>query len=214
MIAMTTIDVRERPILFSGEMVRAILSGRKTQTRRLVKEPWRVRLPLTVRGDFPFQDTFAVPGVYVAEHNDYGAVSVRAGNGKLLGVKPDEFEWVCQYGQAGDRLWVRETWQKYRGTDVVQYRADLEQAMMVWRPSIFMPRWASRLTLEVLAVRAERLQAISSVDAIAETGAMVQGMPYEPREHFAYRWDAINGKRATWASNPWVWCISFRRVTP
>lgn len=155
-------DVKERPILFSGPMVKAILAGKKTQTRRLVKAP---------RGSEPSH-----AGV------DFG----------------------CPYGQLFDRLWVRESWQcnhADQDRSKVNYRADGRDRLL-WTPSIHMPRWASRITLEVTDVRVQRLQDISEEDAKAE-GA-------EGREAFASLWDAINGNRASWASNPWTWAIGFR----
>jgi hypothetical protein len=177
--------VKKRPILFGKEMILAILAGRKTQTRRIMKEPWRISLPMTIRGDWPFQGTWAAPGIYEAHHNKYGAVSVKAtSNEKMLGIKPAEFEWVCPYGQVGDHLRVRESLRE--GDDGVWvYAADNEPvgcdrvdegAMLTWAhhkeashcSSIHMPLWASRITLEVTEVRVERVNDISEEDAIAE----------------------------------------------
>lgn len=159
----------ERPILFSGPMVRAILDGRKTQTRRVAKD----------------RD------------------------------KP------CKYGIAGDRLWVRETWQSaaamgvcHASDDYFVYRAtdpDWETCEgWQWRPSIFMPRKASRITLEITDVRAERLQDITNKDARAE--GLARGTVY-PRMWFEDLWDSINAKRGFgWDVNPFVWVITFKKV--
>ncbi len=188
----------ERPLVFSGPMVRAILAGTSTQTRRLVIPP-RV-----------------VPG---------------------------------------DRLWVRETWAYDLNVDReespeilawardhrrVWYRADpgVEQtgcggAPGRWRPSIYMPRWASRITLELTDVREQRLQDISEEDARAEGMLFLGGIaddfemapwadPGDRERHpwrwaraaFRVAWDGINGKRATWESNPQVWALTFRRIRP
>lgn len=167
---------RERPILFSSPMVRALIAGTKTQTRRVVKGEWI----------------------------------------------------VCPYGGPGDRLWVREShwWFKDEHDPVtgyyppkltaedVEYRADGERPGRSWRPSIHMPRWASRITLEITGVRVERLQDISAEDCIAE------GMQSRMREHDAvcdlrdqYRdlWEHINGP-GSWDANPWVWVLEFRRL--
>src|SRR5262245_50360133 len=141
--------MKERPILFSGEMVKAILDGRKTQTRRLIMHQGR---PLD---DFAF---------YEVDGDE-----VRTESGKQL---------KCKYGQPGDRLWVRETWRVFGGHQYeyqqhqpsVLYRADFDlfDEEGAWRPSIFMPRWASRITLEITKVRVERLDGISEEDAMAE----------------------------------------------
>jgi hypothetical protein len=223
--------MKERPILMSATMVRAILSGAKTQTRRVVK-----RVP------------------------DANGTSFTPG--ELLGVG----DWwsTCPYGVPGDRLWVRETciiahkdfpdfkdpaWP--RDNDgvprIVQYLAthpDREHASDYGytraTPSIHMPRWASRITLEITEVRVERLQSITPADAVAEGAADVlldrnhpqhaeafaRGEwtgdeeldvdgPYAGAVHaFSALWDSINGKRAPWASNPWVFVVAFRKVCP
>jgi len=185
--------MKERPILFSGPMVRAILEGRKTQTRRVVKpQP----------GCDPRDD----------EHLDMGR---------------------CPYGQPGDRLWVREAWhtderdleyarakhEDAMSDSPIYYRADPENdnAGCTWRPSIHMPRWASRITLEITRVRVERLQEISEKDAIAE-GADPYLHPVHPGREglrhvdgFRSLWESINGP-GSWDANPWVWVIEFKRV--
>jgi hypothetical protein len=126
----------------------------------------------------------------------------------------------CRYGSPGELLWVRETWTNlarpgYQRVPV--YRADGPEGDQLpegvhWKPSLLMPRWASRIDLEVTGVRVERLQDISAADAAAE-GCVPRQMDYgDPRAAFEGLWDAINGKRAPWASNPWVWVIAFRRL--
>lgn len=215
--------MQEKPILFSGPMVNAILEGKKTQTRRVMKEPWKIELPHTVRGDGPFGDTRAEPGIYEAHHNRNGAVSVQASNGRLLGIKPAEFEWVVPWGKPGDHLWVRETWAHVDGE--VWYAADgidvPRDDGVKLRPSIFMPRWASRITLEITGVKVERVQEISEADARAEgcTGYTFteqgrEGMTEPAAYDFQLLWDSINGKRAgcAWSDNPFVWCVSFKQV--
>lgn len=175
----------ERPILFSGPMVRALLDGRKTQTRRLVK--LRDFGPSTTVGyDWAFRDRRAL----------WNEVSLS----RLLET--------CPYGQLFDRLWVRETWHcNHVGKDQskVNYRADGRTGLL-WTPSIHMPRWASRITMEVTDVSVERLQSISMADVAAEGFQACEQF----EGSFSQTWDALNGKRATWASNPWVWAVSFR----
>ena len=227
----------ERPILFSGRMIRALLDGSKTQTRRVVK-PQPEPIPADVWKDRRVADARQYwwpcnPARSMVEIRDMSA--------------------LCPYGMRGDRLWVRETWAhcvnrelgdtgEYftqsmpvgSGTHVV-YRADEEAGddAITWRPSIFMPRWASRLTLTISDVRVERLHDISEADAIAE--GCVAGHPmteldlelmrgtevYElakelgigsyPSAKFNYSmlWDSINAKHARWPSNPWVWVLTF-----
>jgi hypothetical protein len=174
--------MKERPILFSGPMVRAILDGRKTQTRRAIRPP------------MPWRDGW---GVGLGEYN-------------------------CPYGQPGDRLWVRETWAPKQWEKGACYRATgdlLDTGHCQWRPSIHMPRWASRITLEVIGVRVERLQDISEADAEAEgceplpmCGGPEVGGYNCYQSGFELLWGSINGKLAPWSSNPWVWVVEFQRI--
>ena len=195
----------ERPILFSGPMVRAILEGRKTQTRRVLK-----------------------PSAYLRRYNDERRLNLS--EAQLLDAKAHAARvnigrgLPSPCGAPGDTLWVRETWAPSRfkaGDPNYAYRADGErEGVGRWRPSIHMPRRASRLTLRIKSVRVERLQEISEADAIAEgvlrTGGRAQLQPnhFRPaRELFSELWDSINEDRAPWASNPWVWVVEFSRVT-
>ena len=187
--------MKEAPILFDGEMVRAILDGRKTQTRRPV-------------------------------HKDIASAIVGAGENVL---------YRCPLGQAGDRLWVRETFVQgfeadecgdisscdengnakpiqtwYRADGHINWEDDGELCNTPWKPSIHMPRSASRITLEITDVRIERLQSISEADAKAEG--------IEPAEcclahyhGFSKLWQNVYGSES-WEANPWVWVIEFRRV--
>lgn len=225
----------EKPILFSGEMVRAILAGRKTQTRRVVKQ-----------------------GPVLDSYNEIGSWD---GPG-------DEGEYtlsLCPYGKPGDTLWVRETWycDDYRvqrgpykevdgAKEMTVYRADdptpYEAEQPTWRPSIHMPRWASRITLRVTDVRVERVQDISEEDAIAEgiqvfgatpkdvlVAIMATMTPVSRRaflasalalaigvldviagrreptnaQAYAVLWDKINAKKHPWSANPWAWVVKF-----
>jgi hypothetical protein len=208
-------NVKEHPILFSGPMVRAILEGRKTMTRRALK----------VQGS---KDC----GVYNRPDGQWVYTQCRG-----VGVC-DPFE--CPYGHLGDRLWVRETWRVASAWDEispknispaemayagVRYLADTNVDLSgKMRPSIFMPRWASRITLEVTGVRVERVQDITDYDALSEGvfgGECIDLKgPYAadqalPKMCFANLWDSINAKRGFgWYKNPWVWVISFNRLCP
>lgn len=204
--------MRERPILFSGPMVRAILEGRKTVTRRVVK-------PAPVAVDAP-------PPAIAGGHWEW--------KGKRLAGQKDEFLAQCPYGQPGDRLWVREAWSTHSAFDSIPprdlttrsiaYLADGEVRTGKYRPPMFMPRWASRILLEITDVRVERLQSISEEQAEAE-GCAPAWLDADDNEtvHFAaqptYRqgfarlWRDINGA-GSWEANPWVWAISFRRIQP
>lgn len=169
----------ERPVIFSAPMVRALLAGRKTQTRRIVK------------------------GVDECPHG-YDGVKGFDGGGAVR----------CPYGTPGDRLWVRETFAfNVRKAQGYVYRADIDPATDGWKwtPAIHMPRAASRLWLEVTGIRAERLQELSRQDAEAEGVGHV--MPKSAVEMYRDLWDSLNAKRAPWASNPWVWVVSFRRAS-
>ena len=200
----------ERPILFSAPMVRAILAGTKTQTRRVVKlKPWH----------------------QIEERDDGSPWPWMHDNDR------DADHWLpCPYGQPGDRLWVRETWCgpfKWGKNDgKFAYRADPESLwpenirtpyLSLWKPSIHMPRWASRITLEVTGVRVERLQDISEADAQAEGARECD--PVSGREvllagpsqrgsfvlHYRDIWEQINGP-GSWDANPWVWVVEFKRL--
>lgn len=192
-------------------MVRAILEGRKTMTRRVVTHPaarhW-------TDGRFPGADK----PIFLAMAGGQGG---HQGN------------WIaCPYGQPGDRLWVRETWATWPSMDAtkpsriyqqpVHYAATFDESKILyppsmskkWRPSIFMPRWASRITLEVTGVKVERVQDISKADAISEGVDLAEeGSLIGPRFNFMNLWDSINAKRGFgWDVNPWVWVISFRVI--
>ena len=204
--------MKERPILFSGSMVQAILNGTKTQTRRVVQPQ-----PIHKWGS----------GVSTLHHPDYFSAHV-----ELPGER--EYQWIrCPYGKPGDHLWVRET-HTFTETDGETYvevhypdettrrcECSMDAAEVAslwienreeggdgadnWRPSIFMPRWASRITLEVVSVRAQRLQDISHADGSAEG--------FDSLDGFALLWDRINEKRGYgWQDNPWVWAVEFRAV--
>lgn len=201
----------ERPILFSGPMVRALLAGMKTQTRRVVKpgrsQPWLTPEVLNLSPSAEF-----VPNLGVFKH---------PAGGPLTCVTPP-------YGVRGDVLWVRETWCPADTGTGAAYRADAplgsDQRGMGWRPSIHMPRSACRLRLQITDLRIERLAAISEADAAAEgvfepslgdLFVVDHGNPGKLRREHApalvlweFLWRAINGD-ASWAANPWVWVISF-----
>jgi hypothetical protein len=192
-------NIKERPILFTGDMVRAILKGNKTQTRRIVKPQ-----PVLKTGE-------------------------RIGN---IAVKPS-LEWKNGWNiflefvrnqfapyRVGDRLWVKETFCAggALGADGrIQYRADYPDGRnpsgLNWKPSIFMPRQASRITLEVLSVRVERVQEISEEDAQAEGTQFPAAGPNSCyRMGYQSLWEKINGAKS-WHENPWVWVVEFKERT-
>lgn len=182
----------EKPILFSAPMVRAILEGRKTQTRRIIKR--NLRPTDWDKNDKNYQPAFE------DQYGDY-----------------HEVRKFCPFGQVGDRLYVRETWMASgfsEGNQDVTYRADNTTitynrpedtliAQKKWVPSIHMPRWASRIKLEITNIRVERLQDISEEDARAEG--------FSSRAEFQQTWQALYGVDS-WNSNPWVWVIEFKRI--
>lgn len=190
--------MKERGIIFNGDMVRAILSGRKTQTRRVI----------------------------TAKTLHLFNVATKVGECHELtsGEPADErsqtyYQQFCPFGQPGDRLWVRETFGDC-GVRLV-YRADTNDGAACqvkrWTPSIHMPRADSRILLEVTSVRVERLNGISEDDCRKEGcqgghGA-IPGYQYSatPREHFSHLWQSIYGQES-WEGNPWVWVVEFKRV--
>lgn len=199
--------IKERPIIFNGEMVKAILDGRKTMTRRIAK-PLRKNPPSLLSGEW--SDS------YVLDKGNH--------------------EWLmkdCPFGKVGDRLWVRETFAVYGDKDdehcVIHYRANnpehFSRKGMGFKPSIHMPRWASRITLEITSIRIERLQDISEDDAKAEGvngGCIVCGELAENckcatpspdfKDSFIHLWRSIYGEES-WSANPWVWVVEFKQVT-
>lgn len=200
---------RERPILFNDQMVRAILEGRKTVTRRAVKG---LQIP-TEDKTTPHEGLrWSALG---QRHLRYGF--------NVFGSTEEECAHelarcgVCPFGKPGDRLWVRETF-----ADIgcrLTFRADLEDgahcSVTRWSPSLHMPRWASRILLEITAVRVERLQDITPNQCIAE-GAWREkdkelGRGQEAIAAFADLWRSTGGD---WDANPWVWVIEFKRVAP
>lgn len=222
---------RARPILFSGPMVKAILAGRKTQTRRAVKgefrqyeEGWSLdgNAPRLLREDWcPYgapadrlwvRETWGYRGSHWCSNTpqwsdhtieylaDGSKREIRRPNTDRSGIpkqrcrckgEGDEFDRHMEHSEELDRYWAS------------------------WRPSIFLPRWASRITLEITDVRVERLQDISHADAMAEGFDYgVHGTDDEPRAQFGSLWEKLNGKRegCGWHSNPWLWVLSFRRL--
>lgn len=252
---------RERPILFSAPMVRALLAGTKTQTRRAIKpQPFIDDLSNFHWNGWNYgQSVYGEPHVQALASPIPGSLTKRV---------------ACPFGKPGDRLWVREAWRigawdHDDGTFAIDYRASPEikrtpwvtnpndpegedfnnrwislcdqleargvkadaegryrwepgECPLPWRPSIHMPRWASRITLEIADVRVQRLQDISGLDAIAEgldhvnDGAAAFGVKgfarswsNDPRVAYRALWESINGA-GSWDANPWVWAISFR----
>lgn len=234
----------ERPILFYAPMVRAILAGTKTQTRRAVR---------TMRGDGGYVMLEHETGMwpYRSDDGDSSFHTVKRGGSEYLDQTPHK----CPYGQPGDRLWVRETWKPvcagtlqevgkigtsgdmrygfaYAADNAVTWNDRVTHVSVIgggvsgpahisdkpapWRPSIHMPRRASRITLEITGVRVERLQDISEADAIAE--GVTFSTPVKPsraeqmaRDAYAQLWDQINGT-GSWDANPMVWAIEFKRI--
>jgi len=195
--------MKERPILMSGEMVRALLSGKKTQTRRMLKvQPLDV---LTNRPPWELKNTRMLNGCRC-----WFALMTQNPNTGLA--------FRCRHGEVGDRLWIKETFQPIQlASEVTQwrYRATDEKGLAPWKPSIFMPRKASRINLEILKVKVQRLHDMTDSDAVAEgIGSAMDRLctNYHGKWINLYRelWERINGK-ASWDKNPWVWVIEFKR---
>lgn len=201
---MTCTDVKERPILMHARSINGILKGRKTQTRRIMKQQPSV----TSKSDGLWPDEKAQ---FVRNRAQY----IRD---------------CCPYGQPGDRLWARETWGgddlcgfAYRADhpDWPRFQGDGEQPDSKWKPSIHMPRKASRLSLEITGIRVERVQDISEADAKSEgcqaadyaTGreCILDPSMGSYRLHFQSLWDDTNGKGA-WDRNDWCWVVDFKRI--
>jgi len=193
--------MKEHPISFTSEMVRAILDGRKTQTRRVIKPTQKTEWLLC---------------------NDWADSFIK---------NPDNFlVMACPYGQSGDHLWVRETfavqpelWAEGHGLQPIHYPATTPKEQIedyVFKPSIYMPRWASRITLEIVNMQVERIQEITWRECIAEgissftvaRGAL-SDPPTDPRWKFIELWNSINAKRGYgWDVNTWVWVIEFKKL--
>ncbi|HAU2966545.1 TPA: hypothetical protein JC740_000604 [Salmonella enterica subsp. diarizonae] len=222
--------MKERGMIFNGEMVQAILEGRKAQTRRPFN--WRRQ-----------------PAMEMAERDD-GSLWPWAEDCERGG----DIWFACPFGEVGDRVWVRETWQaihddvdefghveertyapsipkekdRYWHTVYAEHFGDesREDRGFPWRPAIHMPRWASRITLEITDVRVERLHSISERDALREglfqlpaSGryCLQPGMQYfgmashSAKEVYSWLWASVYGEES-WAANPWVWVIEFKRI--
>ncbi len=189
--------LNKRGIIFTGESVRGILSGAKTQTRRVIK--WRKDLE---NGSWIKSIHVDGGGNWIAWSSDEPGL---ADFTKRAYPKGEGF--ICPYGKIGDHLWVRETW-AHRISGIA-YRADDNLSGIKWKSPIFMPRIYSRITLEITDVRVERLKEITERDARAE-GYL--DCPLDPLQWFQRAWHQINGKKFPWESNCWLWVIEFRRI--
>ena len=223
-------------MIFNGEMVRAILDGRKTQTRRIMKiQPSDGYHPTHNGYDLDLNAHWYTPGV--VDKNGY----LQPAKKDVFGVADENEGYTCPFGAVGDRIWVREAFQgplvseefleeyraypeKFENPEYCEYAADggprpeycdLDDNLRHgWRPSIHMPRWASRLTLEITSVRVERLRDLSEDDAKSEgitppSGGVLPGWEY--RINFRELWMSIYGSDNLEA-NPWVWVIEFKVV--
>lgn len=212
--------MKERPILFSTEMARAILEGRKSQTRRIIKYPKIYKLNELI-------------GWKIKPHKDTPVLF-----SFWYGTKYTLPAFRCPYGQPGDVLWVKETFLIEKSIEDkihYEYKSDYSETMaddVCWKPSIFMPKEASRLKLKVTDIRVERVQDITEEDAIAEGVEYVDNQRVEGEEDLcriyldymdnesilmsaksSYKslWSKINGKDS-WKSNPWVWVVEFEKI--
>lgn len=228
--------MRERPILFNADMVRAVLDGRKTQTRRIIQSAAK---NMQASGHKVIE--YREPGdKWYGEH----VFSMCNQSGTWCDYTKEQFLAKCPFGAVGDRVWLRETFRVHsRATDVATlvYKASEQQSWTQqthrvpiekcnkpavvdkWTPSIHMPRWASRITLEITGVRVERMFDISEADARAEGVEQLRGgfwRHYQPgwtqhqlsaRGSFVTLWKSIYGEEG-WQANPWVWVVDFKRV--
>lgn len=227
--------MRERPIIINADMVRAVLDGRKTQTRRIIAPSIRT-------ADVQFELHQQADGSWTPLHTFNEGTFDKTGSERPI---------KCPFGAVGDHLWVRETFATLEPgsyepvtphdgyAQIVRYAAsdrlansDRDVRGFNWRPSIHMPRWASRITLEITGVRVERLQDISEQDALAEGVRRRESTPVTdpaycnylaanlndasewfdlPSDSFISLWQSIYGAES-WQANPWVWVIEFKRV--
>jgi hypothetical protein len=215
-------SIKERPILFSAQMIRAILENRKTQTRRVLK----VQPPDEY---YQFSTCVSTTGDKRDEGRHHWVLIAEDGC-NITDAKQPYFS--CPYGQPGDRLWVRETW-AWPGEEEVIYRADPEFAALVekwktdpnypqikWSPAIFCPRKFSRITLEITKVRVERLQDITCGGVMLPSDIVAEGCPRDIAgdgdkeiKYWVDLWNSINNKRGFgWDANPFVWVIEFRKL--
>ncbi|EOG7781624.1 TPA: hypothetical protein SHS77_004268 [Raoultella planticola] len=236
--------MKERGMIFNAEMVRAILDGRKKQTRRIMKvQPSEDFTPMNMALEPDYKARWYTPGT--ADKDGY----LQPANKEVFGVANENEGYSCPFGAVGDRIWVRETFQgplfdyeqmeafledssKFEKPEFCQYAADGghrpeyqdadDNLRHGWRPSIHMPRWASRILLEITDVRVERLNSISQEDAQAEGLELTGWRPtysdpdsggevMTPYDNFAELWSSIYGDES-WQANPWVWVIEFKVV--
>ncbi|CZW44951.1 hypothetical protein [Enterobacter hormaechei] len=234
--------MKERGMIFNGEMVRAILDGRKTQTRRIMK----VQPQPCNHANWP---DYSPDSQWKSYPN--GWCCAVCANGTTIDHRHHAKGINCPFGSVGDHIWVREAFQgplvseelleeyraypeKFENPEYCEYAADggprpeycdLDDNLRHgWRPSIHMPRWASRLTLEITGVRVERLNSISQKDAQAEGMELTGWRPtysdpdsggevWTPYDNFAQLWESIYGEES-WQANPWVWVIEFKVASP
>ena len=222
--------MKETPIIMSTENVKAILDSKKTMTRRVMKPP-----PEELSAGYEWR---VIDGVLCAYR-------FHPQEGFETGAFDEEIPYrKCPYGQVGDRMWVKETWrlEMHSGCFDVAYKdtvwkkdagsnpymtkyAHLRDKTWIWRPSIFMPRWASRINLEIIEVRVERLQEINGEDACSEgitlpfrvfgdgDSEYYESIGETYIDHFRTLWDSLNAKRGYgWDTNCWVWVIEFKVI--
>jgi len=188
----------ERPILFTPENAQKCHEGTKTQTRRIIKPQ-----PISISW---------------FEHQNGWCARVREDTGSA--ESPAYVMVPCPYGIVGDRMWVRETWAKRGEMQSAIFKAEEKRAIgaygcVKWKPSIHMPKWACRTWLEITEIRVQRLQEISEDDCYAEglQRGMVDDRSDAMQSWYRELWESINGP-GSWATNPWVWAITFRKVQP
>lgn len=235
-VAMPTI--RERPIICTGESVRAIMAGRKTQTRRVISpQPGIVQWPPREhRGEIVGRRMWKM-SARVVSPDWWGRMEIgeppqirppklgtkidlwighEDATGK--GITPNSYAAYCPKGAPGDHLWVKESWHKQHGKGPIVYAADEPDCKAKKTSPLYLPKRLSRIILEITEVRVERLQDISEEDADAEgcpsyqASSEFDGPSVHARDVFQIRWESINGKKRPWASNCWVWAISFRTI--